>query len=194
MTSDERTTTTEQPPQPPPAPPEAPPDDRRGKGKQPKRSGLQGRIFLVLGLLLLVALGGLFAVIIAPAEAPRDCEPGDTETAVGESGLGQGEIRNYSVCKTGTSETAWVHYVPAEGIAEQPMEDLDRCTQGLSDLHDTVNCYAYATDEAFEASDVTEDGELGRECWSAHFRQTQEEGGRGLLSNPDYESEGCPSV
>lgn len=70
-----------------------------------------------------------------------------------------------------------------------------RCADGLIDIHNTVHCYAYPSEEAFQAANVSADGtEMERQCWGANLTQDEEVGGQGLISNPNYDSDGCPPV
>jgi hypothetical protein len=102
-------------------------------------------------------------------------------------------LRIYGVCQEDGREHAYVHIVdPA--VLEDPVSAVRNCTQALADDHQVVTCYAFASDPAYEAAEVSADGSaMERKCWRSWLEQTETEGARGVSSNPDYESEGCPT-
>lgn len=152
----------------------------------------RGPLLVVAAVILLVGVGWVFSFIANPPSAPQQCLPGDS-APLAAAGFQGTELRIYSVCGVGGDGHAWVHYVPQRRLGDNPMLALRRCANALIDEHETVTCYAYATAEAFDAAGVSADGtQMERQCWGATLRQTRDEGGQGLISNPDYESEGCP--
>lgn len=150
---------------------------------------MKARLSIALGIFVLLSAVGLFALIVWPTEAPETCEA--APPAAGEVDP-ETDVRVYAVCETPDQQRARV-YVVDERADEDPAGVVRRCAGAFMDENDVVTCYAFADEEAFAAAGVAEDGSgMERECWTAWFERTREEGGSGLLSNEDYEAQGCP--
>lgn len=151
------------------------------------------RVSIALGIVVLLSAVGVFALIVWPREARLACDARDPDLvlAAQERPL-DADVRLYGVCREGGDEVARVHLVDG-AVAEDPGRAVSQCVSRFASRHPKVLCYAFASDEAFQAAAVALDGsEMDRACWTSYLEQVRGEGARGLTSNPDYEAQGCP--
>lgn len=87
-----------------------------------------------------------------------------------------------------------VHFLADGDDNDELFEALQACTERYIKDYNRVECYAYASEDAFQAASVDPDnGVVGKDCWVAHLGQDRSGEGVGKLTNDSYEEEGCPA-
>ena len=103
-----------------------------------------------------------------------------------------GDFDTSLVEQVGEGDSGPIVYLIAPDIAEEPTL-LQECTTAYGEDGGPAACYAFDSEEAFDAAEVAADGSgVTYECWTAFFVVDETGAGRGELENSDYDEENCP--
>ena len=116
-----------------------------------------------------------------------------SEPAAGSPGeFGEGAVLTEVEAEDG--KFLRVHFLVEGEDNDELFEALQACTEQYIEDYNRVECYAYASQDAFQAASVDPDnGVAGKDCWVAHLGQDRSGEGVGKLTNDSYEEEGCPA-
>ena len=144
---------------------------------------------LVGSLVAAVALFGVACDSDEPDDEPEASSSETVDTDVSPSGdFDTSLVEQVSESEDGS---AVVVYLIVPDIDEEPTL-LQECTTAYGSEDGPVACYAFDSEEAFEAAEVAEDGSSMRyECWTAFFAVDENGAGRGELENSRYDEENC---